>query len=128
GSVPMPGSRVIRQNPDGQIADVRFTRLPSFYTVERTGYRPGLIALTFDDGPDSKWTPRILDVLKREHVPGTFFIIGENALTNHGLLDRLLAEGHEVGNHTYTHPNLGMATERETQLELNATQRLFQAF
>jgi len=128
GSVPVPGSRVIRQNPDGQIADVRFTRLPSFYTIERTGYRPGLVALTFDDGPDANWTPKILDVLKREHVPATFFIIGENALTNRGLLDRLLAEGHEVGNHTYTHPNLGMATEQETQLELNATQRLFQAF
>lgn len=127
-SVPVPGLRRITQRADGTVADVRFLRLPSLYTIERTGYRPGLVALTFDDGPDPVWTPKILDVLKREHVPATFFIIGENALTNHGLLTRLIREGHEVGNHTYTHPNLGMATEEETTLEVNATQRLFQAF
>lgn len=128
GSVPIPGLRRISQRPDGAITDVDFLRLPSLYTIERTGYKPGLIALTFDDGPDPVWTPKILDVLKREHVPATFFIIGDNALTNRGLLRRLIDEGHEVGNHTYTHPNLGMATEGETELELNATQRLFQAF
>lgn len=128
GSVPIPGLRRISQRPDGTITNVDFLRLPSLYTIERTGYKPGLVALTFDDGPDPVWTPKILDVLKRAHVPATFFIIGDNALTNRGLLTRLIAEGHEVGNHTYTHPNLGMATERETELEVNATQRLFQAF
>jgi cellulose synthase/poly-beta-1,6-N-acetylglucosamine synthase-like glycosyltransferase/peptidoglycan/xylan/chitin deacetylase (PgdA/CDA1 family)/spore germination protein YaaH len=128
GSVPIPGLRRISQRPDGTITNVDFLRLPSLYTIERTGYKPGLVALTFDDGPDPVWTPKILDVLKREHVPATFFIIGDNALANRGLLSRLINEGHEVGNHTYTHPNLGMATERETELEVNATQRLFQAF
>jgi cellulose synthase/poly-beta-1,6-N-acetylglucosamine synthase-like glycosyltransferase/peptidoglycan/xylan/chitin deacetylase (PgdA/CDA1 family)/spore germination protein YaaH len=127
-AVPIPGLRRISQRRDGTIAGVNFLRLPSLYVIDRTGYKPGLVALTFDDGPDRAWTPRILDVLKREHVPATFFIIGDNALTNRGLLDRLIDEGHEVGNHTYTHPNLGMATERETELEVNATQRLFQAF
>lgn len=128
GAVPVPGVRRITQASDGQINDVRFIRLPSLYTIERIGYRPGLVALTFDDGPDPVWTPRILNVLRQKHVTATFFIIGDNALTNRGLLDRLLREGHEVGNHTYTHPNLGLADERETDLELNATQRLFQAF
>ncbi len=128
GAIPVSGVRQIRQAPNGQIVDVRFMRLPSLYTIDRIGYRPGLVALTFDDGPDPVWTPKILDVLKRENVPATFFIIGDNALTNHGLLSRLLREGHEVGNHTYTHPNLGEATVGETELELNATQRLFQAF
>ena len=128
GSVPIPGLRRVSQRRDGTIANVVFLRLPSLYTIQRTGYKPGLVALTFDDGPDPVWTTQILDVLKREHVPATFFIIGDNALTNRGLLDRMIAEGHEVGNHTYTHPNLGMATEGETELEVNATQRLFQAF
>jgi cellulose synthase/poly-beta-1,6-N-acetylglucosamine synthase-like glycosyltransferase/peptidoglycan/xylan/chitin deacetylase (PgdA/CDA1 family)/spore germination protein YaaH len=128
GAVPVPGHRTIKVDPRGNIIGVRFDRLPSPYQIERTGYRPGLIALTFDDGPDPVWTPRILDVLKDKHVPATFFVIGSNALTQRKLLERLVREGHEVGNHTYTHPNLANATERETALELNATQRLFQAY
>ena len=64
------------------------------------------IALTFDDGPDPEWTPQILDILKARHVPATFFIIGGNAESNPGIVQRILAEGHELGNHTYTHPNL----------------------
>jgi cellulose synthase/poly-beta-1,6-N-acetylglucosamine synthase-like glycosyltransferase/peptidoglycan/xylan/chitin deacetylase (PgdA/CDA1 family) len=87
-----------------------------------------LVALTFDDGPDPTWTPRILDILKAYHAPATFFIIGENALTERSLLEREIAEGHEVGNHTYTHPNLALASPGETDLEINATQRLVQAF
>ncbi|RZM21332.1 MAG: glycosyltransferase, partial [Sphingomonas sp.] len=112
----------------GELSDVVFSQLPSPWTVQRTGYRPGLVALTFDDGPDPKWTPQILDVLKAKHVPATFFIIGDNGLTQRGLLQRLIVEGHEVGNHTYTHPNLATTSDDTTMLELNATQRLFQAF
>ena len=88
----------------------------------------GHVALTFDDGPDPVWTPKILDVLKAEKVPATFFVIGENALTQRKLLLREIAEGHEVGSHTYTHPNLARASSAETALELNANQRLFQAY
>lgn len=128
GARPVAGIRQIATDTRGLIIDQRFRQLPLPFVIERTGYRPGLVALTFDDGPDRIWTPQILDVLKRKHVPATFFIIGENGLTNRGLLEQLVAEGHEVGNHTYTHPNLGGATEGETALELNATQRLFQAF
>ncbi|HWW63587.1 MAG TPA: glycosyltransferase [Sphingomonadaceae bacterium] len=128
GALPVAGERILTTARNGTIVDERFLRLPSPYQIERTGYRPGLVALTFDDGPDPVWTPKILDILKAEHVPATFFIIGENALTEHGLLQRLVRDGHEVGSHTYTHPNLANATARQTALELNATQRLFQAF
>ena len=128
GALPTVGRRRVASDATGAITDVRFDALPSPYVVERTGYRPGLVALTFDDGPDPDWTPRVLDVLKREHVPGTFFVIGENALTERGLLQRELAEGHEVGSHTYTHPNLAQTSPAETRFELNADQRLFQAF
>jgi cellulose synthase/poly-beta-1,6-N-acetylglucosamine synthase-like glycosyltransferase/peptidoglycan/xylan/chitin deacetylase (PgdA/CDA1 family)/spore germination protein YaaH len=128
GAVPVPGLRRVALDRRGLIINERFARLPLPYVIERAGYRPGLVALTFDDGPDPVWTPKILDVLKARHVPATFFIIGENALTERGLLERVLAEGHEIGNHTYTHPNLGTVTPGETALELNATQRLFQAF
>ena len=61
-------------------------------------------------------------------MPATFFIIGENALTQRGLLERMVAEGHEIGSHTYTHPNLANVSPAQVTLELNATQRLFQAF
>ncbi|MDB5685715.1 MAG: polysaccharide deacetylase [Rhizorhabdus sp.] len=128
GAVPVPGHRTISADRHGAVSQVRFDRLPSPYQIERAGNRPGLVALTFDDGPDPIWTPKILDVLKAEHVPGTFFIVGENALTQRKLLERLVREGHEVGSHTYTHPNLAEASPRETALELNTTQRLFQAY
>jgi cellulose synthase/poly-beta-1,6-N-acetylglucosamine synthase-like glycosyltransferase/peptidoglycan/xylan/chitin deacetylase (PgdA/CDA1 family)/spore germination protein YaaH len=128
GALPVAGLRTVTSAPNGMIVDQRFLRIPSPYQVQRIGYRPGLVALTFDDGPDPTWTPKILDILKQKHVPGTFFVIGENALTQRSVLQRLLREGHEVGSHTYTHPNLANASPGETTLELNATQRLFQAF
>ena len=128
GAIPVAGQRTVTVDRTGMIDDERFDRLPSPWTVQRTGYRPGLVALTFDDGPDPTWTPRVLDVLRDKHVPATFFVIGENALTERGLLQRQLAEGHEVGSHTYTHPNLATVSPGVTSLELNATQRLFQAF
>ena len=127
-ALPTPGERRITLAPNGLIANVDFVQVPRPYTINRTGYRPGYIALTFDDGPDPRWTPQILDILKSKHVPATFFIIGENALTERGLLVRMIAEGHEVGNHTYTHPNLATVDPTRVLVELNATQRLFQAF
>ncbi|HSI16868.1 MAG TPA: glycosyltransferase, partial [Sphingomonas sp.] len=127
-AVPVPGVRHVSTGRNGLIGKVDFTQLPSPYVVQRTGYHPKQLALTFDDGPDQTWTPRILDILKEKKAPGTFFIVGENALTQRGLLMREVREGHEVGSHTYTHPNLAGATDTETAFQLNTTQRLFQAF
>ncbi len=101
--------------------------LPSSYVIQRSGDHPGLIALTFDDGPDPKWTPRILDILKQEQVPATFFVIGKNGQAYPDLVRRTMNEGHELGNHTFTHPNLGEIPWRLTDLELNATQRLIES-
>ncbi|MEP6820165.1 MAG: glycosyltransferase [bacterium] len=100
---------------------------PSSYVIQRTGDHPGLIALTFDDGPDPQWTPPILDILKRENVPATFFVIGKNGQAYPDLLRRIVSDGHEIGNHTYTHPNLGEIPVSLTELELNATQRLIES-
>jgi peptidoglycan/xylan/chitin deacetylase (PgdA/CDA1 family)/spore germination protein YaaH len=127
-ALPVAGSRSVSVDRNGLVTGETYTRLPLPYAIERSGYRPGLVALTFDDGPDPAWTPQILDILKSRHVPATFFIVGENALGQRSLLQRELAEGHEIGNHSYTHPNLGMARPWQTELELNATQRLFQAY
>jgi len=127
-ALPTPGDRRLTFGPNGLLTNVDFVRVPRPYTITRTGYRQRLVALTFDDGPDPLWTPKILDILKAKHVPATFFVVGENALTERDLLEREIQEGHEVGSHTYTHPNLASSDQTRTLFELNATQRLFQAF
>ncbi len=125
---PSSGARTLDIDPStGDIDDETYTRLPTNYVIQQFGYAPGKIALTFDDGPDPEWTPQILDILKEKHVHATFFIIGSNAEANPELVQRIVDEGHEVGNHTYTHPNLADTPIQAVALELNATQRLFQA-
>ena len=125
-SEPQRGTRELELD-NGFIKSERFTAAPSSYVVQRTGDRPGLLALTFDDGPDPQWTPAILDILKRENVPATFFIIGKNGQSYPDLVRRIANEGHELGNHTFTHPNLGEIPLPLTELELNATQRLIES-
>lgn len=112
---------------NGFINNEEFVVTPSSYVIERGGDHPGMIALTFDDGPDPRWTPAILDILKRENVPATFFIIGKNGQAYPDLVRRIVNEGHEIGNHTFTHPNLGEIPASLTELELNATQRLIES-
>ncbi|KQZ77811.1 polysaccharide deacetylase [Rhodanobacter sp. Root561] len=127
-SQPSAGARSIEvDKDDASIDDESYTALPSSYVIQRAGTLPHKIALTFDDGPDPEWTPQILDILKAKHVPATFFIIGENAEMSPKLVQREVAEGHDVGNHTFTHPNLGDSPPGIVSLELNATQRLFEA-
>ncbi len=64
------------------------------------------IALTFDDGPHSEKTPKILDVLQENNVKATFFIVGENVNGNEEIIERIIKEGHEIGNHTFGHKYL----------------------
>ncbi|KQM88533.1 polysaccharide deacetylase [Sphingomonas sp. Leaf23] len=126
---PTDGQRALQFDRNGMIADERYAALPTPYVVQRTGGTdPKAIALTFDDGPDATWTPPILDALEKAGVPATFFVVGENALEHPGLLQRMVHDGDEIGNHSYTHPNLATTGERTTKLELNATQRLIQAY
>ncbi|SNT49782.1 Glycosyltransferase, catalytic subunit of cellulose synthase and poly-beta-1,6-N-acetylglucosamine synthase [Actinomadura meyerae] len=84
---------------------------------------PKTIALTFDDGPDPVWTPRILDVLRRHDARATFFTVGSRVAENPALTRRILREGHEIGSHTYTHADLATAPAWRGRLELDLTQR-----
>jgi cellulose synthase/poly-beta-1,6-N-acetylglucosamine synthase-like glycosyltransferase/peptidoglycan/xylan/chitin deacetylase (PgdA/CDA1 family)/spore germination protein YaaH len=127
-ATPTEGARTIAADRLGLIRGEQYRALPSPYVVRRTGYRPGFVSLTFDDGPDPDWTPRILDVLREKHVPATFFVVGENALAHPGLLNRIVDEGHELGNHSYTHPNFSSLSDGEAHLEMNATERLVEAY
>jgi cellulose synthase/poly-beta-1,6-N-acetylglucosamine synthase-like glycosyltransferase/peptidoglycan/xylan/chitin deacetylase (PgdA/CDA1 family)/spore germination protein YaaH len=124
---PKPGHRQISFDPDtGLIAGELYDQLPTSYVVQRYGWHPGWVALTFDDGPDGRWTPKILDILKEKHAPATFFVIGKNMSRFPDLVQREVQEGHDVGNHTWTHPNIGETPAPQTLVELNATQRLFE--
>ena len=125
---PAKGERSFEvDNKTGEIVDEAYKVVPSPFVIERTGDTRGKLALTFDDGPDPDWTPKILDILKAKGVHASFFIIGENAEANPDLVQRIVAEGHDVGNHTFTHPNLGDIPASLVILEINATQRLFEA-
>ena len=127
-ATPTEGARTAGFDAQGVIDRETYRALPTPYQVERTGAQKHMVALTFDDGPDASWTPPVLHVLERAHVPATFFVIGENALLHPELLRRIVADGDEIGNHTYFHPNLASSSADETLLELNATQRLVQAY
>ncbi|RPE39996.1 cellulose synthase/poly-beta-1,6-N-acetylglucosamine synthase-like glycosyltransferase [Streptomyces sp. Ag109_O5-1] len=80
------------------------------------------IALTFDDGPDPTWTPRILDVLRRQHVQATFFVVGTEVVDHPDLVRRIVADGHQIGIHTFTHPDLSRLAPWQRSLELRETQ------
>ncbi|MEV5802338.1 bifunctional polysaccharide deacetylase/glycosyltransferase family 2 protein [Streptomyces collinus] len=84
--------------------------------------RPRTIALTFDDGPDPTWTPRILDVLRHNHVHATFFVVGTQVVAHPDLVRRIVADGHEIGIHTFTHPDLARLAPWQRSLELRETQ------
>ncbi|MEA3001075.1 MAG: peptidoglycan-N-acetylglucosamine deacetylase [Sphingomonadales bacterium] len=127
-ATPTDGRREIAADAKRLIRAERYPVLPTPYVIRRTGYHPGFVSLTFDDGPDPNWTPKILDVLKAKGVPATFFIVGENALAHPSLLNRIVDEGHELGNHSYTHPNMAAVSQRAVSLELNATERLVEAY
>ncbi|MEP6946466.1 MAG: polysaccharide deacetylase family protein [Acidobacteriota bacterium] len=124
---PQDGQRDLSFGPGGNITNETYRRVPSSYVIQRTGDRPGEVALTFDDGPDATWTPKILDILKQENVKATFFIVGSNGQTNPSLVKRIVDEGHLIGNHSFTHPNLGEVPRQVTDLELNTTQRLIES-
>jgi Glycosyltransferases, probably involved in cell wall biogenesis len=126
-SVPQDGVRDVRIDGGDLVAGETYQQIPSSYVIQRTGDKPGKIALTFDDGPDPVWTPKILDVLKQENVKACFFVVGENGQAYPDLVRRIVAEGHEIGNHSFTHPNLAEVPHQVTDLELNTTQRLIES-
>jgi len=84
--------------------------------------RPHTIALTFDDGPDPRWTPQILDVLRRHHVHATFFVVGTQVAAHPELVRRILADGNQIGIHTFTHADLGKLPGWQRSLELREAQ------
>ncbi|RRJ67765.1 polysaccharide deacetylase family protein [Paenibacillus oralis] len=82
------------------------------------------VALTFDDGPDPRFTPQVLDVLQREGVKATFFVLGNRAKKFPALVKRIHHEGHLIGNHSFSHPNFGKRSLKQFQTEILRTEKI----
>lgn len=81
-----------------------------------------MIALTFDDGPSSATTPQALDILKKYNIKATFFVLGQHVAGNEDILKRMKAEGHEIANHSWSHPNLVTLSADQVKQEIDQTQ------
>jgi len=89
--------------------------------IYRRGERTPQVSITFDDGPDAKHTPKILDILKEKNVKAAFFVTGKNVEKHPEIARRIVAEGHEIGNHTYSHKELVRLTRKRIIKELDRT-------
>src|SRR5216110_1672850 len=120
------GLRTLAVDADGYLTAkyVKFAEFPTLYHQGAASEHQ--VAITFDDGPDPRWTPQVLDILKAANVKAAFFLVGVNAERYPGLVRRIVNEGHEIGNHTYYHPNLALCWPEHIRLELNATQLLLE--
>jgi cellulose synthase/poly-beta-1,6-N-acetylglucosamine synthase-like glycosyltransferase/spore germination protein YaaH/peptidoglycan/xylan/chitin deacetylase (PgdA/CDA1 family) len=109
------------------ISEETYDSLPSKFVVRKYGTSDSMkLVLTFDDGPDPSYTPKILDILSKYHVPATFFLVGINAENNIPIVKREFREGHEIGNHTFTHRNIAKVSQRRAILEMEATRLLIE--
>lgn len=113
--------------PSDLFTDETYETYPLSYDIDQIGAAEKKIVISFDDGPDRRWTPKILDILKEKNVPATFFVIGDQANRAPDILKREYAEGHEIGNHTFTHPRFDEISRTQLKWELNLTQRLIES-
>lgn len=84
------------------------------------------LALTFDDGPLAKNTSQVLSILKKNNIKATFFLLGENMYGNEKIIKQIIADGHEIGLHTYSHPNFYKCSEEEIRKEIDMNLDLLQ--
>lgn len=117
---------------DMLITEQQYVQLPSGYVYQKfaedkSPIGPGhKMILTFDDGPDATYTPKILDILQKKKVPATFFVVGLNAESNIPLINRIYKNGFEIGNHTFTHHNIAKMSPERADLELKSTRVLLE--
>ncbi len=125
---PKHGTRSFEYDAGSDLfTDESYDAIPLSYNIERLGEAYKKIAISFDDGPDPEWTPKILDILKEKNAPAVFFVIGDPANRWPDILKREYAEGHEIGNHTFTHPKFDEISHTQIRWELNLTQRLIES-
>lgn len=131
-----PATGVIKPEIDSTellISEEDYQSLPLQFNINAYGWNAQdtvrnkkKLVLTFDDGPDETWTPRVLDILAQKHVPATFFVVGKNVEENIPVLRRIYREGHEIGNHTFFHPNVAEISPKRAVAEMEATRLLIE--
>ncbi|HWB60829.1 MAG TPA: polysaccharide deacetylase family protein [Chthoniobacteraceae bacterium] len=117
-NAPTPSKETLASAPAGYL-DLPVKAKIGYSSVHVDG---PYIAMTFDDGPSATLTPKLLDLLKAKGIKATFFVIGQNAEAHPEILKRAIAEGHEIGNHTWTHPVLSKLSDDAVRQELQKTQ------
>ncbi|MEO6136263.1 MAG: polysaccharide deacetylase family protein [Ginsengibacter sp.] len=127
-TVPEPGELQLEiDSTEGLIAEQKYINLPTKYVIKKYGNVNNQVVLTFDDGPDPVYTPQILDILQKEKVPASFFVVGIEAENNLPLLKRIYKDGYEIGNHTFTHPNIALVSRDRATAEIESTRLLIEA-
>lgn len=95
-------------------------------TLKTQGPRRKMIALTFDDVPDPRFTPQLLDVLRKYKVKATFFVVGSRAEKHPALVARMIREGHAIGNHSYNHPQFSKLSMNAFRIQIIRTENILQ--
>jgi Glycosyltransferases, probably involved in cell wall biogenesis len=127
-NVPHPGTiKTEIDSAEMLISEENYVKIPSTFQIRKYGMAPQkMLALTFDDGPDEKYTPKILNILSQYHVPAAFFVVGLQAEKNLPILKRIYNEGHLIGNHTFTHRNVAAITPQRALIEFKLTRLLIE--
>ncbi|MGZ7441579.1 polysaccharide deacetylase family protein [Paenibacillus sp. TH7-28] len=116
----------VQANAKPKPADLSELQRKYSETFKFHGPRVKQVALTFDDGPDPRFTPRVLDVLQKQGVKATFFVVGNRAKKFPALVKRIHHEGHLIGNHSFGHPNFGKRSLKQFQAEILRTDKIIQ--
>lgn len=126
---PQPGKvklSIDRQNM--LISGEKYLQIPESYEIDKIGHaKKKQLLLTFDDGPDYRWTPTILNILKHYNIKATFFMVGLQMEKNLPLVKDVYEAGHTIGNHTFTHPDVAMNSAQRAYTELKLTRMLLES-
>ena len=121
------GERAVTLDKQGFIQSEQLVRPPGGYFISRGGFHKKKVAITFDDGPDEDWTPSILDTLASRNAIASFFLIGRQVQRLPILTRRIADEGHEIGNHSWSHPDFAGLSPQAIRMELSAAGRTIEA-
>lgn len=121
------GKRAVSVDAAGFVEGQRLLTPAGGYVITRGGGRSTRVALTFDDGPDDSFTGPILDTLASRHAVASFFVVGRQVQRLPELARRIVAEGHEIGNHSWSHPDFAQLSTAAVRMELAATGRVIEA-
>jgi cellulose synthase/poly-beta-1,6-N-acetylglucosamine synthase-like glycosyltransferase/peptidoglycan/xylan/chitin deacetylase (PgdA/CDA1 family) len=118
------GQRAVQYNSEGIATNIEYKNYPVKPALEYKGQNNNNIAITFDDGPDPVITDKVLNILKEKSAKATFYLIGQNAARYPEIVKRIIREGHQIGNHSYSHAGLSALTDQAIKDEIQETQNV----